>query len=150
MKTKIQKVDILFDDGGHEMQQQITAFEELFDHIGENGIYLCEDIHASYLEDYGGGFGKTNTFLEYSKLLIDKFHAWHIPDNRLPGTSFTRQSESIHFYDGDVVIGKKARVQPWIFGYFDYLKHQLAKSIKLVSLAVLANIKQENSGAFDT
>jgi len=113
LKLKIPKIDILIDDGGHTMNQQITAFEELFDHVSDNGIYLCEDIHTSYLEAYGGGFGKTNTFLEYSKLLIDKLHAWHIPDNRLPVTQFTRQSDSIHFYDGIVVIEKKARVQPW-------------------------------------
>ncbi|MDZ7817326.1 MAG: hypothetical protein U5K55_01380 [Aliarcobacter sp.] len=40
------------------MKQQINTFEELFDHIDKNGIYLCEDIHTSYLEEYGGGYKK--------------------------------------------------------------------------------------------
>lgn len=113
LKLQIPKIDILIDDGGHTMEQQITSFEELYDHINDNGIYLCEDIHTSYLDAYGGGYGKSNTFLEYTKLLIDKLHAWHIPGNRLPVSSFTRQSNSIHFYDGIVVIEKKNRVQPW-------------------------------------
>jgi hypothetical protein len=47
-KSKIPKFDILIDYGGHEMEQQIIAFEELFGHISENGIYLCEDTLTSY------------------------------------------------------------------------------------------------------
>ena len=51
----IPKIDILIDDGGHTMEQQIVTFEELFDHINPDGVYLCEDMHTSYWEEYGGG-----------------------------------------------------------------------------------------------
>ena len=33
LKRAIPKVDILIDDGGHTMKQQITAFTFLFDHV---------------------------------------------------------------------------------------------------------------------
>src|SRR6478736_6564315 len=45
LKSKIPKLDILIDDGGHTMLQQIVTFEELYNHIKDNGIYLCEDTH---------------------------------------------------------------------------------------------------------
>ena len=51
----IPKIDILIDDGGHKMKQQKSTFEELFNHIDRNGIYLCEDLHTSYWRKFGGG-----------------------------------------------------------------------------------------------
>jgi cephalosporin hydroxylase len=106
LKTKIPKIDILIDDGGHEMQQQITAFEELFNHISDNGIYLCEDTHTSYLDEYYGGIQKPGTFIEYTKKLIDQLHAYHQFEGKNTTTEFTKTANSIHFYDGIVVIEK--------------------------------------------
>ena len=54
LKTKIPKVDILIDDGGHTMRQQIITFEEMFDFVKDGGVYLCEDLHTSYWKSYGG------------------------------------------------------------------------------------------------
>ncbi len=72
MKNQCPRIDILIDDGGHRMLQQINTFEELFPHISENGVYLCEDLHTSYWPQHGGGYRNPNSFIEYSKTLIDK------------------------------------------------------------------------------
>ena len=56
-KKKYPRVDILLDDGGHTMQQQIVTFQQMFPHIKDGGIYMCEDCHTSYREEYGGGGG---------------------------------------------------------------------------------------------
>jgi len=45
LASDIPRIDILIDDGGHRMQQQINTFEELFPSIDSNGVYLCEDKH---------------------------------------------------------------------------------------------------------
>lgn len=42
------KFDIVIEDGGHTMSQQIVTYEELIDHVSDNGVYLCEDLHTSY------------------------------------------------------------------------------------------------------
>jgi O-methyltransferase len=106
IKKNVPKIDILIDDGGHTMEQQIITFEELFDHISENGIYLCEDTHTSYWEEYGGGLKKEGLFIEFSKKLIDKLNAWHIRDNQLPADDFAKKTHSIHFFDSIVLIQK--------------------------------------------
>ena len=54
IKGQIPKIDILIDDGGHTMRQQIVTFEEMFSHIKHNGIYWCEDLHTSYWAGWGG------------------------------------------------------------------------------------------------
>lgn len=56
VKKQIPKLDILIDDGGHTMGQQIVTFEEMYNHIKHDGLYWCEDVGTSYWQEiYGGG-----------------------------------------------------------------------------------------------
>jgi len=109
LKSKIPKVDILLDDGGHTMDQQIVTYEELFGHIKDDGVYLCEDINTSYFIKYGGGYKRRGTFIEYSKNFIDKINADHSTERSLKADNFTRSVESLHFYESVVVIEKTKR-----------------------------------------
>lgn len=110
--NEIPPIDILIDDGGHTMLQQIVSFEELFDHVKPDGLYLCEDIHTSYWKEYGGGHKRMGTFIEYSKNFIDKLNAYHSTQKSLPVSAFTKSVNSIHYYDSIVVIEKKPRTEP--------------------------------------
>ena len=112
VKRSIPPVDILLDDGGHTMRLQIITYEELFGHIRDNGVYLCEDLMTSYWLKYGGGLKRRGTFIEYSKNLIDFLNAHHSEQKSLPVSTFTRTADSIHYYDGIVVIEKKIREKP--------------------------------------
>ncbi len=113
LKTKVPHVDILIDDGGHTMQQQINTFEELFPHVHANGVYLCEDLHTSYWPDWGGGFRKENTFIEMGKRLVDQLHAWHSTNaDELRVSDFTRTAHSLHFYDSIMVVEKRPMERP--------------------------------------
>ena len=116
LKEKIPRIDILIDDGGHTMKQQIITFEELFPHIDKNGVYLCEDLHTSYWPQWGGGYKKCDTFIEYSKNLIDSLNAWHsLETNKLSVTEFTRSAHSLHYYDSILVIEKRLIEKPSSF-----------------------------------
>ena len=109
----IPKLDILIDDGGHTMKQQIATFEELYGHIDVNGIYLCEDLHTSYWKNFGGGYKRKGSFIEYSKNFIDYINAWHSKTKKLVVTDFTRTTESLHYYDSILVIEKKPIEKPY-------------------------------------
>ena len=102
----IPEVDILIDDGGHTMKQQIISFEELFGHIKQNGVYLCEDCHTSYWWDYGGGYKRRGSYIEYTKNWIDHINAFHSKSNRLKVNDFTLNVKSLHYYDSIVVVEK--------------------------------------------
>ncbi len=112
VKKSIPPIDILIDDGGHTMKQQIISFEELFDNVKDNGIYLCEDLHTSYWLDFGGGYKRKGTFIEYSKNFIDYLNAYHSEQKSLQVNHFTQSVESIHYYDSVLVIEKKNREKP--------------------------------------
>ena len=114
LKNDTPRLDILIDDGGHTMEQQINTFDELFPHVSENGVYICEDTHTSYWSSFGGGYLKQGTFIEYVKDKIDELNAFHnneIPDE-LEQTPFTRSAYAMHFYDSVVVIEKRKRPEP--------------------------------------
>ncbi|WP_194777186.1 class I SAM-dependent methyltransferase [Pararhodonellum marinum] len=113
VKKKIPKVDILIDDGGHTMEQQIVTFEVLFDHVKDNGVYLCEDLHTSYWPKYGGGYKNEASFIEYSKNFIDYLNAYHSKDRKLGVSDFTKTVDSIHYYDSILVLEKKKRGKPY-------------------------------------
>ena len=114
LKNKIPKVDILLDDGGHTMKQQITTFNILFDHVKEEGIYACEDLHTSYWKEYGGGLRKKSTFIEFSKKFIDNLHAWHANEIDKPKihNQITTNVFAVHYYDSMVFLEKKKMVAP--------------------------------------
>lgn len=112
VKSEIPPIDILIDDGGHTMLQQIVSFEELFGHIKSDGVYLCEDLHTSYWMRYGGGYKRRGTFIEYSKNFIDQLNAWHSEEKSLKVDSFTRSAHSLHYYDSMLVIEKREMKEP--------------------------------------
>jgi len=111
IKNSIPPVDVLIDDGGHTMKQQIVTFNTLFDHITENGIYICEDLHTSYWKNYGGGYKKKRSFIEFTKHFIDKLHAWHSKDVLID--NITKSIHSLHFYDSMLVIEKRQMQKPF-------------------------------------
>ncbi len=113
VRERLPQIDILIDDGGHTMTQQITTFDELYPHIQPEGIYLCEDIHTSLMEEYGGGYRREGTFLEYSKALVDRLYGWHSREpNRLTADDMTRTTFALHFYDSVLVMEKRPMKPP--------------------------------------
>ncbi len=113
LKESIPRIDGLIDDGGHSMDQQIGTFEELFAHMSDDGVYICEDLHTSYWEKFGGGLCKSGTFIEYAKRLIDQLNAWHTRDpENFDVDDFTLSTHSMHFYDSMLVVERRRMSPP--------------------------------------
>ena len=105
-KEKYPRVDILLDDGGHMMNHQIITFQEMFPHIHEGGLYMCEDCVSSYWEEFGGGLKNPASFIEFTKNIIDEINAFYT-QGALPISYNTLNIGGVHFYNGVVVVEKK-------------------------------------------
>ena len=113
LRRELPRIDILIDDGGHRMDQQIPTFEELYPHVADDGIYLCEDLHTSYVKSFGGGFRDPGTFIEFSKRLVDQLNAWHSEGpSEFAVDDFTRTAFAMHYYDSVLVIEKRPLRKP--------------------------------------
>lgn len=100
--------DVIIDDGGHRMKQQENTLVSLFNKLNYGGVYIVEDTHTSYWEDFGGGFRSENSFIEKTKSLVDLLHSRHTEQkpNQLATNAF-HGLESISFYDSAVVLEKE-------------------------------------------
>jgi SAM-dependent methyltransferase len=97
--------DIVLDDGSHVMSHIKASFEELYPITSRNGIYLVEDLHTAYWDEYEGGLRRKGSFIEYCKDLIDQLNADHSRGILQP-SDFTKTTHSMHFYDSVVVFEK--------------------------------------------
>lgn len=76
--------------------------------IKNGGIYLCEDLCTNYWPGhFGGGYKKSDTFIEYSKSLIDQLNAWYSREDCFNVDDFSRNAFSLHYYNGVLVIEKR-------------------------------------------
>jgi len=94
--------DVVLDDGSHIMADVTASFRYLYPRTSPTGLYMVEDIHTAYWNEYGGGLGHQGSFIELSKSLIDELNADHAR-NQLPVTDFTKSTLSMHFYDSVIV-----------------------------------------------
>ncbi|MBA3958535.1 MAG: hypothetical protein H0X51_09130 [Parachlamydiaceae bacterium] len=116
--------DIIIDDGGHLMDQQIISFKTLFPYLKSGGYYVIEDLHTSYWKGFGGGGTLSmpksgpNTCTEFLKGLVDDVNytaavtACADSDKisqeiRRRLSTYQKDIESIHFYQSLCIIIKK-------------------------------------------
>ncbi len=69
--------DIIIDDGSHTSQDIIQSFCRFFPTLAEGGIYVVEDLHCSYWEDYGGGLYHPHSAVAFLKALADVVNREH-------------------------------------------------------------------------
>ena len=75
-----QTFDIIIDDGSHRSDDVISTYNALFSRIKGGGKFIIEDLHASYWSEYGGGFRKKGSAMEFLKALVDGLNCDHFRD----------------------------------------------------------------------
>jgi 23S rRNA U2552 (ribose-2'-O)-methylase RlmE/FtsJ len=105
VRKKIPAIDIVIDDGGHELEQQIVSVEELLPFLRPGGVYLCEDMHGAFnrFASYIHGLSHRLNDYSQSKSSADD------PKRRLVSicTPFQSAIGSIHLYPFVTVLERK-------------------------------------------
>lgn len=104
-KDRVPNLDVVIDDGGHLVDQQVATLEELLPHLRPGGVYLCEDIHRA-----------SNRLGYYISGLSQRLNGGDRPeanpdddDRRLVAraSAFQGAIDSVHMYPFVVVIEKR-------------------------------------------
>ena len=127
--------DVVIDDGGHTMRQQITSIETLFPALVERGVYIVEDAHTSYWPEYADPSDSGPTLIDWVKSRIDDLHAHHHSRESELVTPWQTDLDGVHAYDSVVVLDRARRQAPFseLSGTSDYITTN--------RLAGLANIE---------
>ena len=100
--SKIGKIDILLDDGGHGNVQQIVTLSEAIHNTNDDGTIVIEDTHTSYLKKFGNP--SKYSFINYSKYLTDVINSRFSDIKVIKNNNFKNKIYSISFYESIVAI----------------------------------------------
>lgn len=92
-------VDVVLDDGGHTNKQQIVTTYKTIPHIRNGGLLIIEDIHTSYMKDFGNP--SKHSFLNYSRLITDSINS-RFPDVHVSNNIFSDIVYSIAYFESIV------------------------------------------------
>ena len=108
-------VDLVVDDGSHKAKHLRKTFDIIFPLLSEGGVYLIEDVHASYHFMYGGGFRRSGSIVQVMKSMVDGLNKdfFKRPIARRVRLAHS-EIHSIKFFESIIVIEKLTREKNFI------------------------------------
>jgi hypothetical protein len=104
-------VDIVLDDGSHQMDHVSASLKHLFPQMSYGGIYMIEDLQTAYWKEYGGGYRLKGSFFSLVMGFVDDMHHWyHKKAVKYPDIS--SECSGIHIHDALVVLEKNKIYPP--------------------------------------
>ena len=114
--------DIIIDDGSHKSGDIVKSFSRYFPKLKKGGLFLAEDLHCSYWEEFEGGLFDPLSSVSFFKDLSDiiNHEHWGISESRKAllepycvayGNDFTESGlaeiQSVEFLNSICVVRKK-------------------------------------------
>lgn len=69
--------DVIVDDGSHQSRDIVRSFARYFKHLNDGGLYVTEDLHCSYWQDFEGGIFQPYSSIAFFKRLADTVNHEH-------------------------------------------------------------------------
>ena len=97
-------IDIVLDDGSHNMDHIRASLSHLFPRLARGGIYMIEDLQVAYFAEFGGGFDADGNFFNELRRYADALHRHFHSEDVVP--AFARDISGVHVHDSIVVLDK--------------------------------------------
>jgi len=144
-------LDIIIDDGSHHNAHVIKTFKLLFPALDDNGVYVVEDTHFSYVPGstngnipphwakYGGSLNLNDpaTAVNFFKRLVDCLSHQEFLNPDYKANYFDLHIVGIHFYRNQIFILKGDNTAPGNFCENNTLRPEWLKSMGVESVAEL-------------
>ena len=104
-------VDVVLDDGSHQIPHVIQSLRHIFPKLNLGGIYMIEDLHTAYWNEFGGGYQTKDHFFKFVAELMDDMHHWyHVAGVKHP--QIGDACPAIHIHDSITVLEKTVVHRP--------------------------------------
>ncbi len=110
-------VDVVIDDGNHTSRSVTKSLKTLFPRLSPGGLYIIEDLHASYWPSFGGGLQRRGSSIEQLKSTVDSLHQPYFGarcDEKVLGVP-SDQLRSVAFYDSMAILEKQESRSTFVF-----------------------------------
>jgi hypothetical protein len=110
--TRAHRFRVAIDDGSHVWSDQIFTFEQVFPELEDGGVYVCEDIHTSFLrrKETFRGDATTNSAAYFLGLAKAVVRGWAGAGERareqVPGYTVLPMVQSVTFVQHGVILTK--------------------------------------------
>jgi hypothetical protein len=93
------RLNFIVDDGSHTSHDIIHSFVRYFPCLIDGGIFVAEDLHCSYWEDFEGGLFHPASSMAFFKRLADVINHehWGVPCARADALSFFARTYGVIF-----------------------------------------------------
>lgn len=71
------KFDVIIDDGSHQSGDIVRSFARYFSHLSDGGLFIAEDLHCSYWQEFEGGIFQPYSSIAFFKRLADTINHEH-------------------------------------------------------------------------
>jgi O-antigen biosynthesis protein len=75
--AKSASFDLIVDDGSHRSSDIVRSFARYFKHLSDDGLYVAEDLHCSYWQQFEGGIFHPFSSISFFKRLADVVNHQH-------------------------------------------------------------------------
>ena len=96
--------DLIIDDGSHTSSDIVKSFARYFRHLNYGGVFVAEDLHCSYWENYEGGLYYPYSSISFFKRLADviNYEHWGVEKERRQLLQGFSQQLSTEFDESDL------------------------------------------------
>jgi hypothetical protein len=98
-------LDVVLDDGSHQMDHLRTSLLTLFPRLSVNGLYMVEDLQTAFWRRFGGGYRARKNFFNAVRQITDDMHHWY-HDQPVGLPQLKDVVTGIHVHEAIVVIDK--------------------------------------------
>ncbi|CAI2716985.1 glycosyltransferase family protein [Nitrospina watsonii] len=84
IRKHAQNFDIIIDDGSHQSSDIVKSFVRYFPCLADGGVFVAEDLHCSYWQEFEGGLYSPYSAITFFKRLADitNYEHWGIDKAR--------------------------------------------------------------------
>jgi hypothetical protein len=104
-------VDVVLDDGSHQMAHIRASLDILFPLLEMGGTYMIEDLHTAYWAKFGGGVTEPANFFNFIRAAVDDLHHWY-HGGKLAHPEIAPFLTGLHIHDSIVVLDKAPVFRP--------------------------------------